>query len=225
MKNLVVLIVSSLFLSSCNNQAYLEERIEESRKLADKDKFEEAIEILDQLDKEYPNEIDVILDRAIFKSISGKEKESLKDYQKVLMLDPNNTLAYFNLGLSYSNLNRHKKAIENFDKAIKTKGSELAWRDSGMGSYNNPYDVEMKEIRFERGISRNETGELKGAFDDFSFCINGFYQTGECYVLRGCIYWEYDMKNEACQDLLEAYKYEVPYNVDSIITACSCTRK
>lgn len=225
MRNLIICVLSfSFLLSSCEDKKYIDEELKKSRDLTENNEIEKAIILLNQLDIEYPDNIEILLDRATYKSMIGRYSESLKDYQRVVELDSKNTLAYYNMGLSYASLGNHNKAVESFNNAIQTKGGELVWKDSGMGNFNNPFDVQMVEIRFDRGISRSELGDLENAFTDFSFCINNSYLLEDCYIHRGNIYARHGQLAEACTDLMEAKKNGGTIQADSLMNLYGCGR-
>src|SRR4051794_24700230 len=113
----ILFLICLFFLFSCgNNEEYISEKLKESRDLAERDQLDKAIIILNQLNTDYPDNIDVLLDLGTFKAMSGKYHESLNDFKKVIQIDPQNTLAYYNLGLSYANMNKHSNAVECFDE-------------------------------------------------------------------------------------------------------------
>jgi tetratricopeptide (TPR) repeat protein len=109
-----------------------------------------------------------------------------------------------NRGKNKKRLEDYHAAIEDFEKAIRTKGGESIY----MAKVENPFvetgfefDVGMEEIRFERGIARYKIDSLRTAFDDFNFCIQKNFELPASYYWRGLIYLAYGKKTEACTDL------------------------
>jgi len=72
-----------------------------------------------------PNYVDALLTRATNKDDAGEHKDALKDYDKVIELDPKNDLAYFNRGNTKFSLGDKKGACEDWTKA-KSLGSPYA---------------------------------------------------------------------------------------------------
>ena len=49
----------------------------------------------------------------------GKYEDAIKDFDKVLEIDPEYSNGYYNRGLSLNNLEKYEEAIKDFDIAIK----------------------------------------------------------------------------------------------------------
>lgn len=49
----------------------------------------------------------------------GHFGEAVQDFNKVLQLEPNNSVAYFNRGSTYDSLGMHDAAIADFSKALE----------------------------------------------------------------------------------------------------------
>ncbi len=176
----------------------------EAQKLEKEGKYEEAILLLDKAIEKDPQNIYALLNRGVDKSILGDYKGAINDYSKIIEIDSENALAYLNRGKNKKRLDDYHAAIEDFEKAIKTKGGESFYMDK----VENPFvetgfefDVEMEEIRFERGIARYKIDSLRTAFDDFNFCIQKNFELPASYYWRGLIYLAYGKKTEACNDL------------------------
>lgn len=57
----------------------------------------------------------------------GHFEEAVLDFNKVIQLDPNNSVAYFNRGSTYDSMGAHDQAISDFGKALEldpAQGSE-----------------------------------------------------------------------------------------------------
>ncbi len=196
---------------------------EQANKLEKENKFKEAILLLDKGIEKDPKNINALLDRAVDKSYTNKYKGAIDDYSKVIELDPDNSLAFLNRGKNKERLEDHKGAIADFDKAINTKGNELIYVDKVEDPYVETgfeYDVKIEEIRFERGIAYYKIGNLKKAFDDFSFVIRKDYNLSDCYYWRGLIYLSYKMKDEGCKDLSKAMELGDPDAKDLLDKYC-----
>ncbi len=58
--------------------------------------------------------------RALSNANLGEYKQSIKDFDKVIALDPNHITSYYNRGLAYSILRKYQKALTDFNKVYKT---------------------------------------------------------------------------------------------------------
>jgi len=104
--------------------------LNKARKLKNDKKYEESIEILEKLfKKESQSEeikkelINVFLSYGIFLSdefIMEFEK-SIKYFNKILEIDPNNYRAIYNIGIAHFNMGDMNKAMRAYNDAIKIK--------------------------------------------------------------------------------------------------------
>ena len=63
----------------------------------------------------------------------GKKEEALKSYLKVLDIEPNHALGYYNLGLVFKDLGKKEEAVKNYLKAIEINPNHpLAHINSGI---------------------------------------------------------------------------------------------
>jgi len=199
-------------LSSCDFKSSTDYNVE-AEKLEKKGKYKEAILLLNKAIEKDPNNIYALINRGVDKSILEDYNGAIDDYSKVIEINPDNILAYLNRGKNKKRIKNYQGAIEDFDKAIFTKGGENLYIDLVENSFvetGYEFDVEMEEIRFERGIARYNIDSLKTAFNDFNFCIQKSYELSSSYYWRGLIYLAYNMKAEACNDLKKSQELGDP---------------
>ena len=195
----------------------------EAEKLENEGKYEEAILLLDKAIQKDQNNIYALTNRGIDKSILEDYVGSMDDHSKIIEIDPDNTLAFFNRGIAKTNLNDYQGAIVDFEKAIETKGGETLYIDKVENSHIDQgveFDVEMKKIRFERGLARYHIESPELAFDDFNFCIEENYNKPTSLYMRGIIHLILGMKQEGCIDLKEAHKLGETYALETITQHC-----
>ncbi len=51
--------------------------------------------------------------------LQGRNEEAIDCYNRIILLSPNNVLAYFGKGIAYLDMKQREKAIECFDEAIR----------------------------------------------------------------------------------------------------------
>ncbi len=180
--------------------------MKEAWDLEDKQKYNEAITVLNETIESYPKLIDAYLSRGADKSAINDYKGAIVDYSKVVELDPKNTLALFNIGNNYKRLNANLKAISYYNKAFVTKGGEQIYFDmvpNNLVSSSN-FDIEGYAIFYERGLAYYRIDSLRKAFNDFHNCIGSNYKVKESYYFLGTIYEAYRNKSSACKCFLKS---------------------
>jgi tetratricopeptide (TPR) repeat protein len=166
---------------------------------------------LDKVIKKNPQNIQVLMNRGVYKSFLDDYKGAVEDFTKVIEIDTSNELAYLNRGKSNTNLGNYTEAIDDFTKTIKMKGGRET-EDGGLWyikivknplpfiNNNNDlaaFDVTMEEICFERGFARYNIGSLRLALNDFYFCVQSNFEPAESYYMLGLIYIAYGNMEEA----------------------------
>jgi len=207
-----------LILTSCDFKSSADYNAE-AEKLEMEGKFHEAIHLLNKAIEKDPKNIYALINRGVDKSILEDFKGAIEDYTKVLEIDSNNTIAFLNRGKNKKRIKDYSGAIEDFNKAIATKGGEnlyITWTQNYFDNTSYEFDVDMEEIRFERGIARYFIDSSKSAFNDFHFCIENGFELSSSYYWRGLIYLAYDMKTEGCNDLEKSHELGDP-NAKEII--------
>jgi tetratricopeptide (TPR) repeat protein len=107
----------------------IEKIIEEARVLLKNENFERAIEILEDLYKNYP---ELKIERNLIDALYAyggylndnyvlEYEKSIKYFRRIIDIDPNDYRAYYNLGIAYFNLELYKEALENYRIAISIK--------------------------------------------------------------------------------------------------------
>lgn len=114
-------------MNASNNIA---DRLEKAKILKNQDKFEEALEILDELHNQNPDseEIKKLLIDTLFNyggylnDVYTLEFEKAKQlFERITDLSPNNYRALYNLGIAHYNLGQMEYAKNSFEIALKIK--------------------------------------------------------------------------------------------------------
>ncbi|AUJ49989.1 tetratricopeptide repeat protein [Brachyspira hyodysenteriae] len=121
--------------------------------------YNQIIEIIDDLLKGYDenseeyskyknNYLIAYNNRANAKSDLGLYEEAIKDFDKAIKLNPNNSNTYNNMGIIKNYLGQYKKAIKDFDKAIELNPNNF------MAYYN-------------KGLAKSDLGHNEEAYNNF----------------------------------------------------------
>ena len=188
----IISIISILLFSSCGKSA--EELLLEAEKYDEIGQYEKGIEILNQAIEKDPEYLGAYINRGAYKSSLEDYESAISDYQKVLKLDPKNTLATYNIGNSYRQSGNLKKAKEFYDLAFKTKGGELITIDYVPNSFidKSLFDVPSTEIYYNRGLVHYDLLDYEKAYSDFNNSLkndnepaDNYYMIGSCLLMTG----------------------------------------
>ena len=81
--------------------------------------FIEAKTLLEEIIKIYPNIFELNFKLALVNNFLGNIEESINYYKKSIVINPNFSPSYCNLGIIYDKLNDRSLAIKNYLIAIK----------------------------------------------------------------------------------------------------------
>lgn len=217
-----ICLITFLILTSCDFKSSADYNAE-AEKLEKEGKFTESIHLLNKAIEKDPKNIYALINRGVDKSILEDYNGAIEDYSKVIEIDSNNTLAFLNRGKNKKRIKDYYGAIEDFNKAIATKGGEtlyIEWNPNYFVNTGYEFDVDMEEIRFERGVAKYYIDSSKSAFNDFHFCIENGFELSSSYYWRGLIYLAYDMKKEGCIDLEKSQELGNPDAKEMIDKYC-----
>jgi tetratricopeptide (TPR) repeat protein len=151
---IIILIILTTLITSCNSP---EKLYREAVKLGDQEKFNEAIALLDECLLKAPDFLDASIQRGYYEMSLDKYSLAEKDFENALSVDPNNTLALYNLGSCKYYLGDYNASIKNYNKALDTKGGQYITFDlTDNPSFPNSkvkYDVPTVEIIYRRAYS------------------------------------------------------------------------
>jgi len=112
----------------------------------------------------------------------NKHERAIKDYDRAIALNPNDTAAYNNRGLAYADLNKHERAIKDYDKAIAL----------------NPA---LAEAYSNRGLAYAELNKYERAIEDYDKAIELNPNYAAAYGNRGIAYSKIQRYEESARDL------------------------
>ena len=202
MKKRSVLLLA--FLIACSSKQSEERLLVQASRLDSIGQFKMAIRVYDQILSQDSTNISALLDRAYDKAELGDREGQIKDLQRVVNLQPQNTLALYNLGIAYGNINKFPESIAAFNRAVATKGGEsisIDWKQNDLTEDDNyGFDVPIADIKLERGIVYYYCDSVKKAYHDLTFCINNKHALRESYYYRSITYLKSEMLEQACKD-------------------------
>ena len=217
-KKLINILIFSLLLGSCDFTS-ADEYYNRAIELDRKEKWEEAIINLDKALEKRAKFRPALLNRGYYKTQLGNVKGGIVDYKKIIGFDPDNTLALYNIGINFSLLKEHKKAISYYSKALQTEGALKSYASSNGGAIaihtnfdlkqfdsDMDYNIHDSRIYYERGIEYLEVKKIDSAISDFNKSLNSNYAKMDCYFLLGKAYLEKKDSVNACQNFIESAK-------------------
>ena len=133
----------------------------------------EAVNMLDSLNKIYPNNTGLLFFKTFIQAEYGKNEEALAGFNKLIALQPDSALNYIGKGQVLSTLKRHQEAFVAFDKATSLNPGRFdVW---GMKA-----STLAKLGKFEEAVAAmNKEIELAPGFAE------GFYNRACIFSLKG----------------------------------------
>ena len=119
----------------------------------------------------------------------GNYDDAILNIRKVIENDPENSQAYYYIGMSYLMTQQFEDAIDNFTQSIKIN-------PQNPDAFNN------------RGIANGYVGNPELAFNDFDRAILLDPGFAEAYLNRGTAFIEKNEMKNAIKDLKNAIKYD-----------------
>ena len=145
--------------------------------------FEKVIDICNEALKVEPNLVEfyIILIRGYAYIELNEYEQAIKDFNKVIELNPNYAEDYYGRGYAYAELNEYERAIEDYDRTIAL----------------NP---KFAEAYYNRGLAYAELNEYKRAIEDYGKAIALNPDDAGAYNNRGLAYAELKEHERAIED-------------------------
>ena len=120
-KIFVILLIPLILLNSniFAEDNTIEELHKESADFVSQSRFNEAIEVFDQILEIDPNNVKALINRSAVLIEIGQNEKALYDTNRILTIDPNNIKALSNKGTALANIGYSYDAISTFEKAIE----------------------------------------------------------------------------------------------------------
>ncbi len=148
--------------------------------------YEKALEIYEELESKFPNDYNILYEKAEYYRKIGKKQKALYLYEKVILINPNHRFANNDIADIYESKFDEKEKMEDIEKAIFYLSKQV--------------EIYPHEYYFNsRGLMYQKVYQLDRALKDFfkTLEINpdymwGYNNAGYTYKLKG----EYDKARE-----------------------------
>lgn len=180
-----------------------------------------AIQIVDQLIQDYPDEATAFIGRGVILETVGKIPEAIESFQKAIEMDTQgdySSYAYSGLGRIYLNSNEFDKAIESLKHAIEEDENNVeAYMNLGFAyftqkdyaqavqAFSSAIDVDPSSDAYNaRGQSHYYNQDIEAALVDYNQAIELNPQSSYPYYNRATLYREQDNPDAALADYTKA---------------------
>lgn len=151
-------------------------------------------------------------------------KKAIKDYNKALIIAPNDPVLHYNKASTLAKIEKLDQAINAYTSAIALRPDYTrAWQgrasaktltgdlDGAVSDYNEVLDQNMgftPAIK-GRGVAKSLMGRYDEAINDFSYIIEQQEMDGLAYYYRGLAYIKNNQLYRGCADLDKAYQLKI----------------
>ncbi|WP_299150032.1 hypothetical protein [uncultured Dokdonia sp.] len=197
----LLIIVTMASISICCNFLPPEAYYEESFQYAENEDYKNAIISLDKAIELKPNFRPALYNRAYYKTLVNDTIGAIEDYKLILNFDPDNTAAYFYVGLNFETLGKHQYAVNYYNESLKTIGARKTHIDkNGNGLvintnwrskvYDNDasYNIDDIDIIYHKSISNLHLQNYDAVINDLSNVVKLNDYKEDAYLLLGKAY-------------------------------------
>lgn len=203
-------------------------------KVTSKD-FGTAVDYLNKCIKTDPYSKELLQLRANALTETGNLKKAVKDYLRVIEIDNNDPIVYYNLGATYLKMAKFKESVQAFDNATQLKPNYLfAYQgkasaktylknyEGAIEDYNRALDLNERFLHAlkGRGIAKSMLGRYDEAISDFTRIIELQQMDGMAFYYRGLAYIAENQAYKACADFDRARQLNIPQANQEIKQNC-----
>ena len=214
---LITILIIVTFFTGCGLKS-ADTYLQESKLASEKGDYNAAIILLNKATYKNPKLKEAYIQRGLCYENIHQDDAAINDYKTLLIFDPENTTAFYYTGLCKYRQNKFEEAIENYNKALITKGIAnpsdttkiemvIDLNKNGILTDEVSFDILASQIYYERGLAYYSSQQIKRAFYDFKNCIAQKYNLDECLYMSGLCWQAADKKDKAC----EAFKQSSAY--------------
>jgi tetratricopeptide (TPR) repeat protein len=206
---MIRLLILSLLIVSCQSKTAKQYLLEADKKIESGD-HRSAILLLTKAIEKNTLYKDAYYLRGFCYDFFDKTDSAIIDFKKLLDIDSVNQLAAYSIGLSMVKQKKFEDAVRYFNRALgsDTAGSTLEIEFIPRNRLEDlSFRVNNEEIWYERGLTYYNLGEIRKAFYDFNYCIDGKYQLPECNYMIGLCWLKSNNRDKACISFRQAAFY------------------
>ena len=186
-------------------------------------KVQEALDQIDPLIKDNPNDAVLFNIRGACYAHIGEPIMAIKQYEKAIEMDSNYSEAYNNLGITLQELDEPEKALENFEKAFSLKPEKIEIINiisNILEQINTPrisidyYEKLLKSmpdlsaLHFNLGIAYQELNNTEEAINSYKKTLEIEPEFVNAHLNLGLIFESSDQPNEALKHFEKAVEIE-----------------
>ena len=86
-------------------------------------KYDEALEVIDDMAKSYPDDVKVVNNRTLFLAHLGRKEEAIESAEHLIKLSPKDGNSYDTYGEAFMIFGEYENAIDKFEEALKIEPS------------------------------------------------------------------------------------------------------
>lgn len=224
-KKLIVILIISLILHSCDFTTAIE-YYNQSIDYQEKKNHKKEQELLNKALEKDPKLRPALFNHGANNADFGNYDDAIKDYQKIINFDPDNTLVLMAIGNNYKRLEKYDAAISYYNKALKTKGAfrtDTIYIELNLINEfdkDNEYYVQNCVIEYERGLAYLNSGKYDLAIADFNKTIEADYEKPISYYWIGEAYVGLKDSTNICQSFIKSAKLGVEDAKDKLREYC-----
>jgi len=197
------------------NQKY-DELFKQVTSVFEKNGPDAAFSYIEDCIKKTPNSPEIYLISGEFYLEVGDIEGALKDFEKAIKINPNESQAYYDRGLLYARTGSDiNKALNDFSKAIELDANYaeayanranmyLKLREPQKAIIDCTKAIELSQDNFEpyfnRGLAYANTGEFAKALEDYNKVIELSPENIEAYLKRGILSQQLGNASDAIHD-------------------------
>lgn len=174
-----------------------------------------------------PREPDYYVHRALTRQEAGDNAGARADYEQSLRLNPNHSLAYYNLSTLVRAIGG-EESEKMLDEAIANNPSlPYAWMERGyyrlergdyrgaLHDYNKAVQLAPREADawLNRGLAKEKLKDFTGAYEDFTRAISLIPQFEKAWLCRANVLTKMNRLEEAVEDYSVAILYDPEYGI------------
>lgn len=209
-------IFLTILLYSCTTAS---DYLQKANTAIEKENYREAIKFLDKAltKKKYLKE--AYTEKAHCFTKLNKDDSAVIVYSQLIVFDPNNTLALYNIGLCKYRQEKFDEAITYFNNALIRKGynpddttkSQFTLEYTQFGKEllgkEDRFEVPFSDLFYMSGLAHYSIGQRKKAYGYFMDCISRKAYVGESYYMIGYCWLESNEKEKACESFTNSSLY------------------